>query len=130
MTQVDARKMTAHFQRNHWGGKRKADPEPPAHVGEFGIGFRFGDDRQRFQRHAADRAAARADLADRGMHRAGVGSDGRSLVVLGFQIPVRIGCEFSLAASAAEMEGDAAMLEAMARRRRIDRHAADRIGVH
>ena len=37
-----------------------ADPEAPFHVGEFGIGLRFGGDRQRLQRHAADRAAARA----------------------------------------------------------------------
>ena len=43
------------------------------HVGEFRIGLGFGADGQRLQRHAADRTTAGADLADLGVHRAGIG---------------------------------------------------------
>ena len=49
-----------------------ADPEAPRHVGEFGIGSALGGDDVRLERHAADRAGARAVLPDLRMHRAGV----------------------------------------------------------
>ena len=57
---------------------RAADPEAPRHVGQFGIGRVAGGDIDRLQRHAADRAAARPDLADLRMHRAGVDRAGGS----------------------------------------------------
>ena len=64
--------MPAHLQRDHRHGERERDPEAPRHVDEFGVRA-FGRRRDlRLQRHAADRAAARADLADLRMHRAGV----------------------------------------------------------
>ena len=49
-----------------------ADPEPARHVGKLGIGAAVGGHHVRLERHAADRAAARPDLADLGMHRTGV----------------------------------------------------------
>src|SRR6185436_14973065 len=80
------------------------------------------------QRHAADRAASRADLADFGMHRAGVDRafryGGFRLAVL-FQIGDGIGGEFGAAAGRAEMEGLAAIVEAVLAGRGIDAHAAD-----
>ena len=57
----------------HRHGQREADPEAARHVDELGIGARLrAVDDHRLQRHAADRAGARAVLADLGMHRAGV----------------------------------------------------------
>ena len=49
-----------------------ADPEPPAHVEEFGIGPGLGGGQLGLERHAADRTAARPDLADLRVHRAGI----------------------------------------------------------
>ena len=39
-----------HFQRDNRDGQRDADPQAPAHVGEFRIGLRFGADGQRLLR--------------------------------------------------------------------------------
>ena len=64
--------MAAHFQHGHRQRQSEPDPEPPRHVAQFGIGRRFGRDGDGFERHAADRTGARADLPDFGMHRAGV----------------------------------------------------------
>ena len=121
--------MREHFQRDNRDGQRGADPQAPAHVGEFRIGLRFGADGQRLQRHPADRTTAGADLAHLGVHRAGVG--GRrvgSRFVARRQVLVRVGGEFLAAAGAAEMEHAAVQLEAMARCGGIDSHAADRVG--
>jgi Metal-sensitive transcriptional repressor len=126
--EVDGGDVAAHFQCDHRYGERETDPEPPAHVGEFRIGLRFGGDRQRLQRHAADRATARADPADLGMHRAGVDGAGRRRFAPRRQIPVRIGGEFAPAAGAAEVEGVAVVAEPMGGGRDVDRHAADRVG--
>ena len=63
--------MPAHFQHEHRGGQSQANPETPLHVGEFGVGCRFGGDRHGLQCHAADRTTAGTDLADLRMHRAG-----------------------------------------------------------
>jgi hypothetical protein len=65
--------VAAHFQHHDWKGEHEADPETAHHVGKFGIGAAVRGGEFGFERHAADRAGARADLPDLGMHRAGVG---------------------------------------------------------
>ena len=65
-------RVAAHVDRHQRRGERQADPEAATHVGQFGIGRIVQRDRGRLQRHAADRAGARPDLAHLGMHRAGV----------------------------------------------------------
>ena len=67
-----ADEMAAHFQHDGRQREHEADPEAARHVGEFGIGRRIEARDLRLQRHAADRAASGADLADLRMHRAGV----------------------------------------------------------
>ena len=75
---VTADQVTAHFQHHRRQRQRAADPEPPCHVGELGIGRRIEARDLGLQRHAADRATTGADLADLRMHRAGVdGAFGR-----------------------------------------------------
>src|ERR1019366_10051769 len=81
----------------------------------------------RLQRHAADRAASGADLADLRMHRAGVD---RALRHLGFRLGLveilpGIGSEFGSAARRAEMKGLAAIVEPMPACRGVARHSAD-----
>ena len=48
--------MPAHLEDEYRSGQRQADPEPPFHVDEFGIGPRLRRRRLRLERHAADRA--------------------------------------------------------------------------
>ena len=70
---VPEAEMAAHLQRDDRQRQCRRDPEPPRHVGAFAARVVLGN-RARFglQRHAADRAMARPDLADFRMHRAGV----------------------------------------------------------
>ncbi|MGY4413613.1 hypothetical protein ACVWW4_005349 [Bradyrhizobium sp. LB7.1] len=113
-----AREMAAHLQHHRRQRQRTADPEPPRHVGELGVGTAVEARDLRLQRHAADRAAPRSDLAYVRMHRAGVdrarghlGLGCLLLFVLLGKIFCRIGGEFGAAAGRAEMEGFAVMVE-------------------
>ena len=69
---VEARKVRAHFQHHRGHGQRGADPEAASHVDQLGARAGFFTGTERLQRHAADRAGAGTDLADFGMHGAGV----------------------------------------------------------
>ncbi len=69
---VRADQMRAHLQHEHRHGEHEPDPEPARHVEQFGIGAGVGGGQHGLERHAADRAGARPDLADLRMHRAGV----------------------------------------------------------
>ena len=53
---MQIRQVPAHLQHEHRQGERQADPEPPGHVGEFGIGCRVRRHHLRLQRHAANGA--------------------------------------------------------------------------
>ena len=89
--------MRAHVQGDNRDRQSGADPQPAAHVDEFGIGPRLGGDCQRLQGHAADWAAAWTGLTDLGMHRAGVDGarcGGRSLDAWR-QVSFRVGGEFA-----------------------------------
>jgi hypothetical protein len=125
-----AEEVPAHFQHDRGQRKHEANPEPARHVSEFRIGRRIEARDLRLQRHAADRAASGADLADLGMHRAGVDRAFRHRgfrpAVL-FQIGDGIGGEFGAAAGRAEMEGLALVLETMLAGRGVHSHAANRI---
>ena len=125
-----ADQMPAHLQNDRRQGKHEPDPEAARHIGEFRIRRCIEARDLRLQRHAADRAASRADLADLRMHRAGVDRAfrhrGFRLAVL-FQIGNGIGGEFGPAAGRAEMIGLAAIVEAVLAGRGIYGHAADRI---
>ena len=123
-----ADEMAAHFEDDGRQREHEADPEAARHVGEFRIGRRIEARDLRLQRHAADRAASRADLADLRMHRAGVdrafGYGGfRPAVFL--EISDGVGGEFGAAAGRAEMEGLAAIVEAVLAGRGVHGHAAD-----
>ena len=121
--------MREHVQGDNRDRQSGADPQPAAHVDEFGIGPRLGGDCQRLQGHAADWAAAWACLTDLGMHRAGVdGARCGGRLLTRRQVSFRGGGEFLVAAGGTEMEGAAGVLEAMARCGGIDCHSADRIG--
>ena len=125
---VTADEMAAHFQ--HDGGKREdeADPEPAGHVRQLGIGRRIEAGDLGLQRHAADRATSRADLADLRMHRAGVDRafrHGGFRPAVFLEISDGIGGEFGPATGRAEMEGLAAVVEAVLAGRGIHGHAAD-----
>ena len=123
-----ADEMSAHFQDDGRQREHEADPEAARHVGEFRIGRRVEARDLRLQRHAADRAASRADLADLRMHRAGVDRafrhGGLRLAVF-LEISDGIGGEFGSAAGRAEMEGLAAIIEAMLAGRGVHGHPAD-----
>ena len=68
--------MATHFEDEHRQGEHETDPEPPGHVVQFVVWPPFRGHLHGFERHAADRATAGADLTDLRMHRAGVdGSD-------------------------------------------------------
>ena len=96
--------MAAHLDREHRQRQRQRDPEPPRHVGEFGIRriverYLFG-----LQRHAADRTTAGTDLPHLGMHRAGIDGAGRcsGFGRLRLQEFFRLGFETLAAAARAE----------------------------
>ncbi len=69
---MPADEMTAHLQHDRRQCEHEADPESARHVGKLGIGRRIEAGDLGLQRHAADRTAAGAGLADLRMHRAGV----------------------------------------------------------
>src|SRR5580704_13015122 len=100
--------MAAHFQEKY--GKRQCEPDPetPRHIGQFRIRADLGSDDQRLERHAADLAGSRADLAYFGMHRTGedgafrCGRYGVRAVIGEIARGVRL--ELRLAAAAAEVE--------------------------
>ena len=125
---VSADQMAAHFQHDGWQREHEADPEPARHVRKLRIGRCIEARDLGLQRHAADRAASRAHLANLRMHRAGVD---RALGHGGFRLAVflkpgnGIGGEFCPAAGRAEMKGLAAVVEAVLAGRGIDGHAAD-----
>ena len=121
--------MAAHFQHEGWQRQHKADPEPPRHVGELGVGRRVQARDLRLQRHAADRAAAGTDLADLRMHRAGIDGAFRRLGFWLALVEILLGRsgEFGPAAGRAEMMGFAAVVEAVPACHGIDRHAANGI---
>jgi len=112
-----ADKVPAHFQDDGRQREHQADPEAARHVGEFGIGRRVEACDLRLQRHAADRAASRANLADLRMHRAGVDGAfrhfGRRLRRAPVEIFCGIGGEFAAAAGRAEMIDGAGMVEGL-----------------
>jgi DNA-binding FrmR family transcriptional regulator len=64
--------VAGHVENKDRRREGEADPEPPRHVGEFRLGAGIGGRQHRLERHAADRATARADLPHVRMHRAGV----------------------------------------------------------
>ena len=122
--------MLTHLEHEDGDCQHEADPEPPRHVGEFGIGTAVGGDEQRLERHAADRAGARTFLPDLGVHRAGedrAGGDGRGGCLVLFEIVRRIGFKFLAAARGAEIVGVTFVRRAVLRRVRIDLHPANRV---
>ncbi len=98
-----------------------------------GLGTAVAVDGHGFERHAADRAGAGADLPDFRVHRAGVD---RVFIALRqrrrcggrLEIFLRIGGKFAAAAGRTKIVGVMPVIVAMPALRRIDRHAADRIG--
>ncbi len=122
-----AKQVAAHFQRDDRQRQHETDPEASAHVDEFGIGASVRGCQQGLQRHAADRARPRADLADLGMHRTGVdrASWRRRRFGLRFQVFLGIGREFGAAAVRAEVPGLTLVVVTMLAGRGIDLHAAD-----
>lgn len=127
---MPADEMAAHFQNHCRHSEREADPEPARHVREFGIGRIVEARDLRLQRHAADRAASGPDLADLRMHRAGIDrafGHGGLRPALFLQIADGIGRKLGAATGRAEMEGLAAIVEAVLAGRRVDLHAADRV---
>ncbi len=123
--------VAAHLEHDDGQREHESDPEPPRHVGKLGVRRRFGGDQLGLECHAADRARAGADLPDLRMHRAGI--DGafrhrwRRLCLRRREIFRRVGCEFPAASGGAEVIRPPAVLSAMRRLVRVDRHAADRI---
>ena len=106
------------------------DPEPPRHVGQLGIGAAVGGHHVRLERHAADRAASRPDLADLRMHRAGEDRAFRHRLRLA-ALPPRYfsGSAANLVRQPARAEEIRLAVMGVPVRRglRIDRHAADGI---
>ena len=127
---MQVHQMRAHLEDHHRRRQGDADPEAAGHVGEFRIRARLGGHRQRLERHAADRARARTDLADLRMHRASVDRPfGNRLGHCGLlaQKSGWVRQEPFPAADRAEVVGPAAVLGAMLRGVRIDVHAADQV---
>ena len=74
--QAESRDVTSHFEHEDRQGENKPDPEPPGHVGEFAVLADFCSRLDRLQRHSADWAIARPNLADLRVHRTGVDDAG------------------------------------------------------
>ena len=87
--------VATHLDREHRQCQHQRDPEPPRHIGEFGIRRIVERDLLGLQRHAADRATARPDLPHLRMHRTGVDGAGgcRGVLLLGLQEFIRLGLE-------------------------------------
>jgi hypothetical protein len=128
--EVEAGKMRAHFQDDERYRECRADPEAACHIDQFFIRSGFGCGAYRFERHAADRAGARAHLPDLRVHRTGIDrARRRGRCGLGFaQILCWIGDELAAAAARAEEILVALVRVPMRRLRRIDRHPAYGIG--
>ena len=126
--QMQKTEMAAHIERHDRQRQQRRNPEAARHVGEFAAIVRAAG--LRLERHAADRAGARSDLADFRMHRTGVdracgrGAPRRRCAM---QIFVGIGRELAAAAGRAEVIGLLLVAMAMRAFRRIDLHAAHRI---
>jgi hypothetical protein len=95
-------------QRQDGRRQRDADPQTPCHVHQLWIGF-LGCSFDRFERHAAFRAAPRSSLLNLWMHGAGVSPMRR--------VFLRSGAELSGAALTEEMEDDARRLLQLSRDR-------------
>ena len=120
--------VRAHFQRENRHRQDETDPEPARHIDKLGIGAGIGTCDVRFERHAADRARAGANLPDLGVHRAGVDRAVRhGLRLRVTQIFLRTAYEFRAAAGRAKIIRMAAVLRPVLGRVRIDSHAAHRI---
>ena len=125
---VAADEMAAHFEHDRGQREHEADPEAARHVGEFWIGRSVQACDLRLKRHSADRTASRANLADLGMHRAGVDRafrHGCFRPAVFLQMSDGVGGEFCAAADRAEMKGLAVMVEAVLAGRGVHGHAAD-----
>ena len=142
--QSDPRNHLGHREQQERNRQSQADPEPPRHVDEFGIGgllLRHHGDR--FEGHPADRARARTIADDLRVHGAGVRGSGRSWFfqqrrhqddrsgsvpladgTLGSESP-RIAPELLQAVTTTEVIGPAIVFERPGRRRGNDLHAAD-----
>ena len=68
---MPAEKLAPHCQSEEGQGQNGADPEPPGHINQFGIGALLERGVGRLQRHPADRAAPGTGAPNLGMHRAG-----------------------------------------------------------
>ena len=126
---MGAEEVRTHLQRKHRRGQHEADPEPPCHVGEFGIVSGVGGRDLRFERHAADRARTGSHLPNFRVHRTGVDSAFRHVVV-GWRVGeifLRVGGKLAAASGGTEIVGRTAVAMAVRRGVRIDGHAADRI---
>ncbi len=120
--------MASHFEQEDRESQDEANPESAGHVDELGVGLRLGGHQLRLQRHAADRARARPNLPDLGMHGAGVDGALRHRLLLPWrEIALGIGLELLLAPGAAEVIGAASVLGAILCGMGIDRHPADGI---
>ncbi len=128
---VKVGEMPAHLQHDHRQREREADPEPPRHVGELGVPRRFRGHQFGLERHPADRARAGAGLPNLRVHRAGIDralGNGRQRFRRRLsEVFGRLGGELVAAPGGAEIVGAPAVLLAMRRLLRIDRHAADRV---
>ena len=69
---VQVGEMPAHLEGQDRERQHQADPEAPGHVGELGVRPGLRRHVQGLERHAADRAGARAHLPHLRVHRAGV----------------------------------------------------------
>ena len=105
---------TPHLQDEHRQRQHKAHPESLRHIYQFMVRDRLGGDLHRFERRAADRATAGADLPAFRIHRAGLDAArlGR-FSGFGCQIALRIGREFCPAAGTAKMVNHAIVLVPM-----------------
>ena len=131
--QAESGDVPAHFQHHDGDGEHRPDPKAAGHVHQFVVDLDLGRDGDGFQGHAAFGAASGPDLADVRVHGAGVNGVGHGLGFGGRavgQIFSRIGGEFFPAGGAAEMEGFAAVAEAVLGGCWIDFHAANRIDRH
>ena len=75
--QIHAWYHVGHRHDEHRQREGETDPEAAGHVDEFRVGLLLGADRERLERHATHRAAARSHLPYLGVHRAGVDGAGR-----------------------------------------------------
>lgn len=122
--------MATHLQHKDRQRQNHTDPEPARHVDKLVARARVRSHHQRFERHAADRAASGPVLTNLGMHRAGPDRafDGLWRCGLLGQVACGIGLELRLAACRAEIVSDAVRDQRVLGRGRIDIHAADRVG--